>query len=159
MKKELGPAPLTIGGWLILVGIRLVGGIINTSSSIFKESNSQQSFLALIFSIISVLLLIFTFAVLAFLFKRHKAFPVCYIVLESFFIVSNIITLNMLLMTPALPAQPIFIYAVVPIIIGALWIVYMLRSERVKKTFVFSWNEKPDQKLVDKANGAASESI
>lgn len=152
MKKDLGQAPLTLGGWLILVGIRLVGGIINTSSSIFKESNSQQNSLALIFSIISVLLLIFTFAVLAFLFKRHKAFPVCYIVLESFFIVSNIITLNMLLITPALPTQPIFIYAVVPFIIGALWIIYMLRSERVKKTFVFSWNEKPVQRLVDKAN-------
>ena len=136
-----------------MVGIRLVGGIANSGKSIFQVFDGQQTTPALINNIISALLVIFAFVVLALLFKRHKAFSVCYIVLESCFIVTNIITLYVYVMAPDIQAKMLFIAsAAIPVIIGTLWIIYMLRSERVRKTFVFNWNEKPVQRLVDKAN-------
>ena len=46
--------------------------------------------------------------------------------------------------------------AAIPAFSGTVCIVYTLRSERVKKTFVFTWNEKPDQRFVDKANDIPS---
>lgn len=151
MKKQLEDAPLYINGWLILVAIRLGGGVfIDVRSYAFKFSSLAHT----ITGIMLLLFIFYALVVLTLFLKRHKAFKSAYICLEAFSIVSNLsaFLLSFNIETISRDAFPL-IYTIALLVISTLWIIYMLSSERVKKTFVFNWNEKYDKRLVEKANG------
>lgn len=156
MKKNLGEAPLTIGGWLFLIAVRLIVGIANSERSLFQVFDLQPDLPNRIVQILSALLVVFAFAACTFLLKRHKAFPVSFIIFNSCSIVFNIFAVCISLTTVAAPSNTFQIAsAAIPAVSGTVCIVYTLHSERVKKTFAFGWNEQPDQRFVDKANGVS----
>ncbi len=156
MKKDLGEAPLTIGGWLFLIASRLIFGIANSGSSLFQVFDLQPDLPTRMIQILSALLVVFAFVACTFLLKRHKAFPVSFIIFNSCSIVFNIFAVCISLAAGVAPLNTfLLLSAAIPAVSGTVCIVYTLRSERVKKTFVFTWNEKPDKRFVDKANQSA----
>lgn len=150
MKKDLGDAPLTLGGWLILIAVRLIGGLLVIVSPIMPASSFNLNATGQIIRIALLLFIVYALAVSALFLKRHKAFPRAYIILEAVSIILNISTF--ITNTNVRDAFSISYFAAL-LLISILWISYILLSERVKKTFVYRWNEKPEQRLVDKANG------
>jgi hypothetical protein len=153
MKKELGDAPLYLGGWLIFIGIRLIGGIAANGSSVLQSFNRPLNTLGLITNILLLLFNIYSLFVLWLFTKRHKAFPATYISLESFAILSNISSFFILFRSNTIEGNAFWLpYTVVLPAISILWIVYMLVSKRVKKTFVYNWNNTLDRQLNDKAS-------
>ncbi len=149
MKRDLGDAPLTIGGWLIFIGIRFFVVTMVIGSDAVRTLHMKFNALQLLF----ILLFIYTFIVLVFFSKRHKAFPVTYIIIESLLLLRSIISLIVNLKSSNVN---VILAAAIPVAIGGICIAYIFLSERVKKTFVCYWNEKPDQRFVDKANGIPS---
>ena len=153
MKRDLGKAPLDIGGWLILVGIRLIGGISDNGTSIMRTFILHTNTIVQPIGILFIFAILYAFLVLLLLFKRHKTFSVTYIVLESLTIIFNL-SMYFIFYKPdtTLGDMSWLSHAVVFPLISALWIAYILLSKRVKKTFVFKWDRTPDPRLVDKAN-------
>ncbi len=154
MKKDLGAAPLTIGGWLFLVALRLILGIANNGNGVLQTFGLQLNTQGQIIRILSALPVIFAFVVLALLLKRHKAFPIAYIMFESFVIFLNLFSFFIVAVDLSAIKWDAFenLQVIIATIIGSLWILYMLLSKRVKKTFVYGWRETLDQRLADKAN-------
>ena len=156
MRKYLGEAPLTIGGWLFLIAARLIFGIANSGKALYQVFDLQPDLPSRIIQILSALLVVLAFAACTFLLKRHKAFPVSFIIFNSCAIVFNIFAVCISLSAGVAPTNTFWILsAAIPAVSGTVCIVYTLRSERVKKTFVFTWNEKLDQRLVDRVNQSA----
>ena len=154
MKKDLGDAPLTIGGLLFLVAVRLIIGIAGSGNSILQTFGLQLNMTGQAVRAISALLVIYAFVVLSLFFKRHKAFPAAYIVMESLNLMLSISELFILYSISSLPMDAMqIIYIAAPVFISILWILYMLLSVRVKRTFVYGRNELADQSLIDKTNG------
>ena len=154
MKRALGEAPLTIGGWLFLIALRLILGIANSGNSVLQTFGLQLDTTGQAVRILSTLLIIYCFVVLAMFFKRHKAFPIAYIVMESLNLIFNISELFIIYSIRSFPMDALqIVYIAASVSISILWILYMLLSKRVKKTFVYGRNETTDQSLIDKANG------
>lgn len=154
MKRDLGEAPLTIGGWLFLIAVRLILGIANSGNSVLQTFGLQLDTTGQAVRALSALLILYCFVVLALFFKRHKAFPVAYIVMESLNLSLSIVELFILYGIRSVTMTTLQIVSMmIPIFISILWIVYTLLSKRVKKTFVYGRNEMADQSLIDKANG------
>lgn len=154
MKKDLGEAPLPLGGWLILVGLRLVGGLVMNGNSVMKTFGYNLNVVGQIIRILTILIILYMFIVASLFFKKHKAFPAAYIALEAFSVILNISTFFISYRPNTTAWDGLWLqYTVVLPLISILWILYMLLSRRVKKTFLLNWNETLDQSLVDKANG------
>lgn len=153
MRHGLGNAPLDIGGWLILMGIRLIGGISNNGNSAIQTFSLHPNAITQPVAILLIFAILYAFYVLILFFKRHKAFPVAFIVLEALTILYNL-SIFFISSKPAIDFWDLswLSHAIVFPLISALWILYTLLSKRVKKTFVLKWDRTADQQLVDKAN-------
>lgn len=154
MKKDLGDAPLPLGGWLILVGIRLVGGIVMSGSSVTNTIGLDLNVTGQIIRILAFLIIIYVFVVASLFFKKHKAFLAAYVALET---ISIILSISTFLLSYK-PNTPVWEQLWLPNIVilpmfSVMWILYKLLSRRVKKTFLLKWDESIDESLVDKANG------
>ena len=154
MKKELGDAPLHLGGFLILLLIRLIGGIALNGKSILETFRLHLSPAGQVFRIMLILFILFAFYVSGLFSKRHKWFPGAYIGLEICSVIINLYTF-LTAFDMNLGSGNVFIipYTVALLLISILWILYIIFSKRVKKTFVFNWNESVDIRLAQKANG------
>ncbi len=148
MRKDIGEAPLQIEGWLHLVAVRLVLGIAPNGNYIYEVLKSGSD-ISIISFVLSAGFMVF---VLIMLYKRHKAFPGVYIGLEACTIVSRIAILVVVPGDTPGGWGAAGLFVAVSFLISILWILYMLISRRVKKTFVWYWNNTVDQRLVDKAN-------
>lgn len=160
MKKALEPAPLTIGGWLMLIGIRLFLSVLSNGNSFVGsfqfhfELSPEQQILRAVYGLV----VLYVFVILILFTKRHKAFPVMYIILESVNVIMTIVLFITAVKSPPIRGAAFQIVSfAASVVFGILWIVYMRRSERVKKTFVYSWNQTPDRKLIDKTNGVSAD--
>ncbi len=87
MKKDLGDAPLHLGGFLILLLIRLIGGIALNGKSILEIFSLELDTIGQIFRIMSAIFLLLSFYVSTLFSRRHKWFPNAYIVMEVFSII------------------------------------------------------------------------
>ena len=153
-KKELKG----LGGWLILVAIGLVFSTVLLPVSFFplidildaENWQSLSEFMPetfnsatrlLIFAEIAVNALLF-FACLYLLylfFKKHYLFPRYYIVIQVAALISILIDSCVLYLIN--PNEPVFDSDTVKSLMrglfsAAIWIPYMLKSERVKNTFI-----------------------
>jgi len=147
-----------LGGWLILVGIGLVFGSIGLLAhlNVYKEIFSDGTWEALtmpnsdsytpLFGILMSLELIgncvFLIAYICltfFFFKKKRNFPKFYIIT----ILANLafVLVDILFTKVVFPAEPMFDQETSRDVIGqivscAIWIPYMLKSVRVRNTFV-----------------------
>ena len=87
MKKDLGEAPLTIGGWLIFIGIRFFVVTMGIGNDAVRTLHMKFNALQLLF----IILFMYTLIVLIFFSKRHKAFPVTYIIIEFLLLLRSIL--------------------------------------------------------------------
>lgn len=94
MKRDLGKAPLDIGGWLILMGIHLIRGISANGNSVIQIFNLHLIGIMQAARIVLIFATLYAFLVLIMLLKRHKAFPCAYIVLEVLLMLFNLSIFN-----------------------------------------------------------------
>jgi hypothetical protein len=147
MKKKLGQAPLPIGGWLILAAVQLMwifdepvftlesmlcNSIINGSGEIIPIQSILLGFSCMLLPAYCVLLF----------FQKKKRFIHFYIALMVLFMVLYVV-LNIIYAPDN--GGFILLYNYKEVLIIALGIgitIYMFRSSRVKRTFVFGMKEK-----------------
>jgi hypothetical protein len=145
VRKVLGEAPLDIGGWLIVIGIRLFNSVMVYSRDIYIAFFSGVS----VGGILYLLTLIYAFAVLIIMVNKFKGFPYFYIGFEAIAIFFNIAVA----ITESISGtEVLWLLYLASFLISVLIILYILLSKRVKKTFVLNWDKSVDQRLVDKAN-------
>jgi len=166
-----------LGGWLILVGLGVVLGPFRIAVEIgplFYEILTDGSYELLttpgseayhpmwepllIFEIVYNASIILASCYLAFLyFTKHYLFPKVYIALVLFSLV--FIPLDAWLASFVLTDEPMFdpetakeFYRALAL--AVIWVPYMLRSQRVKATFVENMPDKPSQQGVSDADEA-----
>jgi hypothetical protein len=145
-RKVLGEAPLDIGGWLIVIGIRLFGSAMINGRDIYMVFFTGASVTGILF----LLTLIYAFAVLIIMVNKYKGFPYFYIGFEAIAIFFNIAVA----ITESISGtEVLWLLYLATVLISVLLILYILLSKRVKRTFVLNWDKSIDQRLVDKANG------
>lgn len=158
---ELEETRLTgLGGWLIIVGFGLMITPIVIFSTLLSEhlplftdgtfalltSESSEFYIPgfsiiMSYEILGNLILIFASFYLLFLFfKKSKFFPSYFIYFRLFNVLY--IVLDIILAKMIFPAEPMFDPSIARdlfqvILAAAIWIPYMLRSQRVKNTFIF----------------------
>lgn len=148
-----------LGGWLILIGFGLIIGpirqIIALSSGykpyldtdLFERLTTPSSssyvpnFKLLFYGeiLVSIFLILLSFYLLFLFFTKNKKFPKNYIFISLFIILY--IPVDAFLVTTVLPNANIVDGEMVKsffqtLISGAIWIPYMMKSERVKNTFI-----------------------
>ena len=149
-----------LGGWLFFVGLGLLISPISVcsvllteflplfSTEFFSSVTSEisedyipgYSFL-ISYEILGSLILIFASFYLLFLyFKQSKFFPSYYIYLRLFAVIH--IALDIIFFKMIFPEEPMFDPSTARdlsqgILSAAIWIPYMLRSRRVKNTFIY----------------------
>jgi hypothetical protein len=149
MRKALDKAPLRIDGWLVVLELRLVLGILPSSEYIYQVYRSGWGAVSILF----ILTFLYGFFALVMMARRHKAFPGVFIGLEAFAALSNII---MLIISPELTATSriiIWPFAAASFLVNVIAVLYILLSKRVKRTFVWNWDKSVDRRLIDRANG------
>jgi len=137
-----------IGGWLILVAIGVVGAPLYALSVLSEILSliSGEDFQFLSLSIKAfvwfemlfwgMMLLISAYVVFLF-FKKKRDFPNWYIAIFLLFIafsVSDMMVVNLLL--PEEPLEDMIVAGFRTVIQAAIWIPYLLKSKRVRLTFV-----------------------
>lgn len=150
-----------IGGWLILVAIgivitplRMLAQVLPTYVKIFTEGswvalstpgsatyNASLSAFIAVEMLVNGLLLMGALYLIFLFFSKRKKFPKVYILLSASTLVIQI--LDALIIQSILPQQDAFGQETVAemgrtVIACAIWIPYMLTSQRVKATFVRS---------------------
>ena len=148
-----------LGGWLILIGFGLIIGpirqIIALSSGykpyldtdLFERLTTPSSssyipnFKFLFYGeiIVSIFLILLSFYLLFLFFTKSKKFPKNYIFISLFIILY--IPVDAFLVTTVVPNANVVDGEMVKsffqtLISGAIWIPYMMKSERVKNTFI-----------------------
>jgi hypothetical protein len=149
MRKVLGEAPLDIGGWLIVLELRLVLGILPSSEYIYQVYRSGWGAESILF----ILTFLYGFFALVMMARRHKAFPGIFIGLEAFAALSNIIMLIISLELSVISRIIVWPFAAASFLLSVIAVLYILLSKRVKRTFVWNWDKSVDQRLIDRANG------
>jgi len=139
--KKLGMPPLHIDGWLVLVAIRLILGGFNSLGALGQLLNTRTDPDIRPLHIIGV---VFIILVIVYFFKRWRHFKKAYIVLELYVILYN------LFIAVTFDSYPAFF---VYLIAGALWILYMILSRRVKMTFVYNWDKTLNEESMSIATG------
>ncbi|MGN7989834.1 DUF3857 domain-containing protein [Pedobacter sp. 22226] len=157
-----------LGGWLALPGIGITLNPVIILVNALKQgiytdkvwqgiqlnTHSLLLNLSVIFTVVfNVILFVFSIFILISFYKRRDLFPKYYI---GFLIFSFLVTLldtvasiyiNKLVNNEVLGASEF--YSVLRIgIFAAIWITYLLKSERVKQTFVFSYPDSEWRKAV-----------
>lgn len=159
-----------IGGWLVLLGFSLfsspivniyyivdgqyfnqnIWNIINDSGSPGYNENLPAYFLLeLLFRLVMISLNIF--AILLFL-ERRSSFPRFQIISLLFVVIFYLLELNLIfLLNSEDSASNEEVYkGLIRSIIGAtIWILYLLRSERVRSTFVFTFDKSKEKHYVE----------
>jgi len=155
--QELEPRLPRIGGWLIFmatgitlspllnlyhIGLLITAAIQANWDAIF--SLGAMSVASVLFEFaIQIYMLIFSVVLAIAFFEKLSNYPRLFIIyvvsLFSLGIVGALIAAELPGITPELLSQavafPIYIF-----ILGLIWIPYLLRSKRVKNTFVASWD-------------------
>lgn len=117
--------PYGLKGWLILIGVRLVIGLVVGLSNIFMLSNSPSGFYYYYGSVILIYVSVIVEALTVILyFTKKRAFIYFYIATVGIILAANIVSLN----APMVGGQ---------IVIESLMIGYLLMSRRVANTFDF----------------------
>jgi hypothetical protein len=129
MSKDFGKPPLPIGGWLVVVAIRMIGGMLQNLSTVFTLGDLPESFVKTLLILYLVVFYAVSVGALSLFFRRHKGFRYSYIMLEAF----NILFCLVFSFCSALHA-PTFIAAAIP---SAIFLVYITQSQRARLTFVF----------------------
>jgi hypothetical protein len=159
-----------IGGWLILLALSLfltpivniynivdgqyynqnIWNAINDSSSPGYNENLPGYFLLeLLFRLVLIPLNIFN--ILLFL-ERRTSFPRFQIISSIFILAFSLFELNMifLLNSEDSAANEEVYYGLIRSLIGAsIWILYLLKSERVRSTFVFTYDKSKEKHYVE----------
>jgi hypothetical protein len=154
MKKELGEAPLPIGGWLILAAVQLMvildGPIVTLTNDLFLMikygfgdffASAADVPLALFFALLLLITLPLSIICAVQFFQRKKRLPPLFTALASMDLLYRV-TLYIYNCI-----QRGFYYfdfrTVFMIALDIALIIYMQKSERVKRTFVFGRGEMP----------------
>lgn len=117
-----------LGGWLILPIIGLLISIpILLYDLLFTNAFYEFNFYIGLLSFLNIILLIWATIGLFSIFNKKKYTPQ---IMISFYIANIIIQLVLSFLIEN------FIVIIQPIIIGVIWILYFIRSERVKNTFI-----------------------
>ncbi len=159
-----------IGGWLVLLGFSLISSpiiniyyiidgqyfnqniwnLINDSGSpVYNENLPAYFLLELLFRLVMISLNIFT--ILLFL-ERRSSFPRFQIISLLFVVIFYLLELNVIfLLNSEDSASNEEVYkGLIRSIIGAtIWILYLLRSERVRSTFVFTFDKSKEKHYVE----------
>ena len=148
-----------LGGWLILIGFGLIIGPLRQinalstgykpyiNTDLFEKLTSPSSasyipnFNILFYAeiIVSIFLILLSLYLLFLFFAKKKNFPKNYIFISLFVILY--IPVDAFLVSTIVPNAKVFDGEIVKsffqtLISGAVWIPYMMKSERVKNTFI-----------------------
>ncbi len=157
---NLGEDPIPIGGWLVfpVIGLIISPFIIgwqiynigffnlNLWETIFSSTVYDSMSVAILtgaevfFNLLFILINIFLVILLV---KKRNIFPRIFIGYQTLFLIVIILDVyfsNLLIGMTTAEESKLIIRAVVG---AAIWIPYFLKSERVKKTFVMSYVNKP----------------
>lgn len=147
--------PYLIGGWLYLMAIGIVVSPILNAVHLHQLVTALQEadwgiirklgsidFLQIVFGlVIQVFMLIFSIILAGLFFRRRASFPRTFIVYIVALFFLGAIGVLLVTYSPSATTESVSAASAFPIyvfILGAIWTSYLRRSERVKKTFVFS---------------------
>ena len=148
-----------LGGWLILVGFGLILGLIKVIAFVIStfmpvmegnflanvaNPNAPEfipNFVLLFYAelIVNAFLILMLIYLLYLFFKKNKSFPKNYIFISLFAII--VIPVDAYLVSVVIPDEKIWDVETLKSFIqtllsGAIWIPYMLKSQRVRNTFI-----------------------
>jgi hypothetical protein len=161
--STLHPLPINklqgLGGWLILVGFGLILGLIKVIAFVIStfmpvmegdflatvsNPNAPEfipNFVLLFYAelMVNTFLILMLIYLLYLFFKKNKSFPKNYIFISLFAII--VIPVDAYLVSVVIPNQKIWEAETLKSFIqtllsGAIWIPYMLKSQRVRNTFI-----------------------
>ncbi len=170
--------PRPIGGWLILIGLAMIFSLIRIIFQLFNEdlfdkeiwelfSNPSSLYfseglqlLIIAETVYNALILVFMVLLLVLFTKRRSSFPALYIIfviVNFVFLTADYFVADHYFEMEAQDEAEFTRDIISTIIAAAVWIPYMLLSERVKNTFIRSYSQYPVESTMDERSESASE--